>query len=44
MSLFLEPYSISKNKIKVKLDLASYATKSDLKNTTSEFAKKTKLA
>ena len=48
MNYFLEPYSRSKNKIKVELDLSNYATKSDLKNTagvgTLLFAKKTDLA
>ena len=31
MGYFLEPYNRSKSKIKVKLDLPNYATKSDLK-------------
>ena len=48
MSYLAEAYTHSKNKIKVKLDLSNYATKSDLKNTTSvdtsEFTKKTDLA
>ena len=34
MSYFLEPYTRSKNKIKVKLDLSNYATKFELKNRT----------
>ena len=45
---FLPPYSHSKNKIEVELDLSNYATKSDLKNAsdvdTSQFAKKDDLA
>ena len=48
MSYLAEAYTHSKNKIKVKLDLSNYATKSDLKNATSvdtsEFTKKTDLA
>ena len=32
MSYFPEPYTCSKNKIKVRRDLSNYATKSDLKN------------
>ena len=47
MSYFPEPVH-SKNKIKVELDLANYATKSDLKKATgvdtSDFAKKADLA
>ena len=43
MSYFLESYTRGENKIKFELDLANYATKSDLKNATgvdtSEFAK-----
>ena len=43
MSYFPEPHA-NKNKIKVVLDLSSYATKSDLKNAarvnTLQFAKK----
>ena len=31
MSYFPEPYTSSKNKIKVRLDLSNYVTKSDLK-------------
>ena len=31
---FSPPYSHSKNKIEVELDLSNYATKSDLKNVT----------
>ena len=42
------PYSYSKNKMEVELDLSNSATKSDLKNTTgvetSQFAKKDDLA
>ena len=34
MNYFPGPYSYSKNKIKVELDLSKYATKSDLKNAT----------
>ena len=34
MSSFLEPYTRTKNKIKVELDLSTYATKFDLKNAT----------
>ena len=45
---FPEPYSHNKNKIKVKLDLSNYATKSDLKwptsIDTSKFARKIDLA
>ena len=48
MSYIREPYTGSKNKIKVELDLSNYATKSDVKNTmgldTSKFAKKANLA
>ena len=48
MSYFPEPYTGSKNKIKVELDLSYYATKSNLKNATgvdtSDFAKKADLA
>ena len=48
MSYFPEPYTYSKNKIKVELDLANYATKSDLRigtgANTPKFAKKTDLA
>ena len=47
MSYYL-PYRISRNNIKVKLDLVNYATKTDLKNIThadvSSFASKTNLA
>ena len=47
MSYFPVAYTCSKNKIKVELDLSNYATKSDLKNTTSidtsNFAKKADL-
>ena len=35
ISYFSEPYTGSKNKIKIKLDLSNYETKSDLKNATS---------
>ena len=42
MNYFSEIYTHSKNKIKVKLDLSNYKTKSDLKNAigvdTSDFA------
>ena len=34
MSYFPEPYTHSKNKLKVELDLYNYATKSDLKSAT----------
>ena len=34
MSYFPEPYTRSKNKVKVKLDLSNYATTSDLRNPT----------
>ena len=48
MSYIREPYTGSKSKIKVELDLSNYATKSDVKNTmgldTSKFAKKANLA
>ena len=41
---YFPPYSHSKNKIEVKVDLTNYATKSDLKNATgvdtSQLAKK----
>ena len=47
MSYFPDPYTHSKNKIKVELDLSNYPTKSHLKNAidgdTSEFSKKTDL-
>ena len=47
ISYFPEPYTSSKNKIEVELDLASYAAKSDLKNKAnvdiSKFAKKADL-
>ena len=47
MSYFPEPCSDNKNKIKLKLDLSNYATKSDLKGVpgidTQKFAKKTDL-
>ena len=33
--VFSEPHTHSKNKIEVELDLANYATKSDLKNATN---------
>ena len=35
MSYFPEPYTCSKNKLKIELDLSNYATKLDLKNATS---------
>ena len=45
---YYPPYKSSSNNIKVKLDLANYATKNDLKNIThvdvSSFASKTNLA
>ena len=48
MSYFPEPYTRSKNKTKVELDLSNYSTKFDLKNATgvdtSKFAKKADLA
>ena len=50
MSYFPDPYTRSKNKVNVELDLSNYdyATKSDLKNATvvntSKFAKKADLA
>ena len=47
MSYFLEPYTRSRKKIKVELDLSNYATKSNLKSATfavtSDFAKKANL-
>ena len=48
MSQYYPPYRSSRNNIKVELDLANYATKSDLNNIThldvSSFASKTNLA
>ena len=48
MSQYYPPYRKSSNNIKVELDLANYATKTDLKNIThvdaSSFASKTNLA
>ena len=48
MSAYYPPYRSSSNNIKVELDLANYATKTDLKNMThfdvSSFASKTNLA
>ena len=48
MSQYYPPYKSSSNNIKVELDLANYATKTDLKNIThvdvSSFASKTNLA
>ena len=48
MSQYYLPYRSSSNNIKVELDLANYATKTDLKNIThvdvSSFASKTNLA
>ena len=48
MSAYYPPYRSSSNNIKVELDLANYATKTDLKNIThvdvSSFASKTNLA
>ena len=47
MSQYYPPYKSSSNNIKVELDLANYATKTDLKNIThvhaSSFASKTNL-
>ena len=48
MSQYYPPYKSSSNNIKVELDMANYATKTDLKNIThvdvSSFASKTNLA
>ena len=48
MSQYYPPYRSSRNNIKVELDLANYATKTDLNNIThvdvSSFASKTDLA
>ena len=48
MSQYYPPYKSSSNNIKVELNLANYATKTDLKNIThvnvSSFASKTYLA
>ena len=48
MSTYYPPYRSSSNNIKLELDLANYATKTDLKNIThvdvSSFASKTNLA
>ena len=48
MSQYYPSYRSSSNNIKVELDLANYATKTDLKNIThvdvSSFARKTNLA
>ena len=48
MTQYYPPYRSSRNNIKVELDLANYATKTDLNNIThvdvSSFASKTKLA
>ena len=48
MSTYYPPYKSSSNNIKVELDLANYATKTDLKKIThvdvSSFASKTNLA
>ena len=48
MSQYYPPYKSSSNNIKVELDLANYATKTELKNVThvdvSSFASKTNLA
>ena len=45
---YFAPYSYSRNKIEVELDLSDYATRSDLKNATdvdkSQFTKKDDLA
>ena len=35
ITYFLEPYTLSKSKVKAELDLPNYATKSDLKNATN---------
>ena len=47
MSYFPEPHTLSKNEIKVELDLSTYSTKSDIKNARdfdiSKFAKNTDL-
>ena len=47
MSYFPEPYTLSKNEIKVELYLSTYSTKSDIKNARdfdiSKFAKNTDL-
>ena len=48
MSTYYPPYRSSSNNIKVELDLANYATKTDLKNIThvdvNTYASKTNLA
>ena len=48
MSTYYPPYKSSSQNIKVELDLANYATKTDLKNSThvdvSSYASKTNLA
>ena len=48
MSFFPEPYTHSKNKTEVELDLSDYGAKPELKNVTDvnklKFAKKTGLA
>ena len=48
MSTYYPPYRSSSNNIKVELDLANYATKTDLKNIThvdvSTYASKTNIA
>ena len=48
LNYFPEPYTRSRNKIKVRLDLSNYARKYDFKNATGvdtlEFAKKSDLA
>ena len=48
MSQYYPPYKSSSNNIKAELDLANYATKTELRNTThvdvSSFASKTNLA
>ena len=48
MSTYYPPYGSSSNNIKVELDLANYATKTDLKNIThvdvSTYASKTNIA
>ena len=47
MNYFPEPHTLSKNEIKVELDLSTYSTKSDIKNARdfdiSKFAKNTDL-
>ena len=40
MSYFPEPYTHSKSKIKVELDLSNYVTNSDLKSAAEDYASK----